>query len=377
MSNANMFVMFILAALTAGCASSVSKDSEPILTNEHYVSLPSDVNGLAGGTRIYVRERMKASTILGGASAPDRVVLFVHGAGTPADVAFDVPREGYSWMAYLAAGGLDVFSMDHTGYGRSTRPASMEDPCNLSPKHRPEFVRDAKACKPFEPAHLSDIDAEWREINAVVDYLRKLRRADRIHLVAWSRGGPRAGGFAARHPNKVHRMVLLAPAYNRNASATAPAKIPPNAALMNTQDRAQFMANWKRQIRCDNQYEPATADSVWSAMLASDPVGAKWGGGVRRAPSTTVWGWTPAVVGKSKIPTLMVVGEHDKQVAPDRVQQLYSDWGSPEKVYVELACSSHNAMWEKNRMALYRASFEWLTKGTVGGERQGTLRLGD
>jgi pimeloyl-ACP methyl ester carboxylesterase len=47
------------------------------------------------------------------------VVLFVHGAGTPAEVSFDVPYKDYSWMAYLAQAGYDVFSVDMTGYGRS------------------------------------------------------------------------------------------------------------------------------------------------------------------------------------------------------------------------------------------------------------------
>ena len=42
----------------------------------------------------------------------DRVVLFVHGAGTPAEVAFDVPYQDYSWMAYLAQAGFDTFSVD-------------------------------------------------------------------------------------------------------------------------------------------------------------------------------------------------------------------------------------------------------------------------
>ncbi len=54
----------------------------------------------------------------------DRVVLFVHGAGTPAEVAFDTPSGDHSWMAYLANAGFDVFSMDTTGYGRSTRPVA-------------------------------------------------------------------------------------------------------------------------------------------------------------------------------------------------------------------------------------------------------------
>ena len=31
-------------------------------------------------------------------------------------------------MGFLARAGFDVFSMDMTGYGRSTRPAAMNDP---------------------------------------------------------------------------------------------------------------------------------------------------------------------------------------------------------------------------------------------------------
>src|SRR5688500_2679798 len=134
---------------------------------------------------------------------------------------------------------------------------------------------------------------------------------------------------------------------------------------MNTQSREQFIANWKRQVSCPHHYETATIESVWTAMLASDAASAKCDSGFSPGPGTTVWCWTPAIVGKSRIPTLMVAGEHDRQVVPDRVKQLYSDWGSPEKVYVELVCSSHNAMWEKNRLTLYRSSLEWLTNGAV------------
>ena len=68
------------------------------------------------------------------------MILFVHGAGTPAEVAFDVPYQDYSWMEYLAGAGFDVFSMDMTGYGRSTRPPAMNDPCNLSREQQATFV---------------------------------------------------------------------------------------------------------------------------------------------------------------------------------------------------------------------------------------------
>jgi hypothetical protein len=43
---------------------------------------------------------------------------------------------------------------------------------------------------------------------------------------------------------------------------------------------------------------------------------------------------------------------------------------------VDLACSSHNAMWERNHLLLFRASLDWLTQGSVNGAKQGTLRLG-
>jgi dienelactone hydrolase len=229
----------LLAVLLAGCAASgPSGNEEQLVTREHYVNVPSKVPGVPQAiTRIYVREKASPAPVAGGPAAGEGVVLFVHGAGTPADVAFDVPREGYSWMAHLAKAGFNVFSMDHTGYGRSTRPAGMDDPCNLPPKEQGAFVRSGTTCKPFQPGYLSDLAAEWDEIDAVVEYLRRLKKVNRVHLVAWSRGGPRAAGFAARHPDKVHRMVLLAPAYLRTTPAAAPDKPPASAAQFNTQSR--------------------------------------------------------------------------------------------------------------------------------------------
>ena len=223
---------------------------------------------------------------------------------------------------------------------------------------------------------MTTIASDWHDIGAVVDYVRALRRVDKVSLLAWSLGGPRAGGFAAQHPEKVHKLVLLAPAYNRAGAAAAPAKNPPDGTAMNTQSRDEFLANWNRQALCEAQYEPAVADAVWSDMLASDPVGATWGTGVRRAPQVPTWGWNQAVVGKMQVPTMMVAGEHDKQVVPDRVREFYADLASPQKVFVDLACSSHNAMWEKNRLLLFRASLEWLTQGTVNGAKDGVQRLG-
>jgi hypothetical protein len=145
---------------------------------------------------------------------------------------------------------------------------------------------------------------------------------------------------------------------------------------MNTQSRADLVALWNRQTGCQGQWDEPTLDAIWSAMMASDPVGATWGSGVRRAPLVTNWGWTQAVVQQMHTPTLMVTGAHDVQVVSSRVRDLYADLGSSKKVLIDLACSSHNAVWEKNHLLLFRASLDWLAKGTVNGSDNGVVRMG-
>ncbi len=375
----NIFVVAVCACVVfVATRSSFSDDSEKLLTIDHFVRVRSTAPSMTGQlAQIYVRERVEAGVALRGRPAADRVALFIHGAGTPAEVAFDVPYQDYSWMAYLARAGFDVFALDTTGYGRSSRPAAMSDPCNLASAAQAQFVPRLipAPCAATFPHGATTIASDWDDIGAVVDYVRALRGVDKLALLAWSLGGPRSGGYTVLHPEKVSKLVLLAPAYNRGAAAAPPAT-PPTGAAFNTQSHEEFVANWDRQVGCADQYDPAVSDAVWTQMLESDPVGATWGTGVRRAPSTATWGWNQAAVAKTQIPTLMVSGAHDKQVAPASVQNLLADLGSTQKVFIDLACSSHNAMWERNHRLLFRASLDWLTLGSVNGQQQGTVRLG-
>jgi pimeloyl-ACP methyl ester carboxylesterase len=223
---------------------------------------------------------------------------------------------------------------------------------------------------------MTTITSDWADIDAAVDYVRRLRGVSKVHLAAWSLGGPRAGGYASQHPEKVGRLVLLAPAYNRATPNDAPREVPAAGAAFTIQSRADFDANWDRQVGCPNQYDPAASLSVWSEMLASDPVGATWSTGVRRAPAVTNWGFNQAMASKMQMPVLAVAGIHDKQVNPERVREFYTDLAAKDKIFIDLGCSSHNAMWERNHLLLFRASLEWLTKGTVNGERTGMLKMG-
>ena len=96
-------IAFLLPAL--------ADDGQKLLTVDHYVAVHSEVPAITGQmSEIYVREVVLAGAALRSAPAADRVVLFVHGAGTPAEVAFDAAYQDYTWMGYLA------------------RPASMSSP---------------------------------------------------------------------------------------------------------------------------------------------------------------------------------------------------------------------------------------------------------
>lgn len=371
--------MSILSAFLAVAIANPSTPSPaasaPLPRRDFYVTVQSTAPAMRGrDAKLFVREIAPA-----GGSAGKGVVLFVHGAGTPAEVAFDVPYRDYSWMQYLANAGFDVFAMDMTGYGRSTRPPAMDDPCNLRQAQQAALIPSkipAQCASTFTTA-MTTMSSDWDDIGAVVDHLRAERHVDRVSLVGWSQGGPRAAGYAAKHPEKVERLVVLAPAYGRLGAAEAPSAPPamPNGA-MTTQSHDEFIANWDRQVGCAAQYEADVAGMVWAEMLASDPVGAKWGTGVRRAPQVPTWGFNQDVASRMTTPFLMISGAHDKQVAPEHVRELYDDLASPEKIFIDLACSSHNAMWEKNHLLLFEASREWLERGTVGGASKGIMKRG-
>jgi len=362
-------IAILLSAILLRCPTTSADDSDYLVTIDHFVPVHSSVPSMTGQiSQIYVRERTRAGLALRSASLANQVVLFVHGAGTPAEVAFDVPYQDYSWMAYLAEAGFDVFAMDLTGYGRSSRPLLMNDSCNLAPKQLAGLFMAPCTANYAHPA--TTLASDWNDISGVVEYVRALRHVDRVNVVAWSLGGPRSGGYVAAHPDKVQKLILLAPAYNLT--------FPNQDVAMTAQSFQDFRTSWDNQVGCPDQYDPSARDSVWSEMMRSDPIGATWGPGIRRAPvvSRGAEDWNAAVAAKVRIPTLLISGEHDKTVPSARVRELYADLGSNQKAFVDLACSSHNALWERNHLLLFRASLEWLTRGTVDGKEDGVLRLG-
>jgi pimeloyl-ACP methyl ester carboxylesterase len=358
----------LLAIALAGCASAPGPDG--LRHTEHRLAITSTAPSMKGQpAELYLREITPAD------GKPRPVVLFVHGAGTPAEVSFDSRMPDYSWMGQVAQAGFDVFAVSLTGYGRSTRPPQMADPCNLAKDRQPGYVTGA--CGPAGKTPLATSTSDWDEVGLVVEHLRRIRGVEKVSLVAWSQGGARVTGFALRHPEQVERIVALAPAYTRDGPLESPTALPVmNDGLMTVQSRPEFLANWDRQAGCPGQYDKTAAGRIFDEMLDSDPVGARWQSGVRRAPIVPIRGFEKTAAGRVKTPFLVITGEQDKQVAPSRVRDFYEDLGSSDKVLVDLACSSHNAMWEVHRDILFDATVQWLRSGRLNGSSQGIVRLG-
>ena len=198
------------------------------VTTERFVPHVSTVPANAGErVGLYLREKTTDAVAAGVArdgGFSEKVVLFVHGGSVPSIPDYDLDYKDYSWMGYLAEAGYDTFAMDQTGYGRSPRPM-MDDACNLAADDQ-VLVTPNPLSEPCTPG-LTTVQSDSDEIDTVVDYIRELRGVDKVSLVGWSAGGRRTGGYAARHPEKVDKLVLFPPGYGRDGPSEAACRVTP------------------------------------------------------------------------------------------------------------------------------------------------------
>jgi pimeloyl-ACP methyl ester carboxylesterase len=327
---------------------------------------------------LYMRERAQANVVQQGNSLTGKVVVFVQGSRQGSTAVFDAPYQDYSWMGYLAqSGGFDTFALDMTGYGFSTRPAPMDDPCNLDPAQQALLAPSVlpEVCPPSYTSQVTTLRSDWDDLDGAVNYVRALRHVDRVSLVGWSFGGSRAGGYAALHPDKVDRLVLLASGLDRDhPTASAPEDAAPGAP-MDLASPAGFSAGWDPQVKCSDQFDPGIREAIWNEAVVAD--GVSWAPGLRRVPPFPTWSWNRSIAEKVQAPTLLISGELDQTVPQQVVRDLYADLRTDHKVFVDMACTSHFAAWETRHLTLFQASLEWLQDGSVNHVRDGSIRLGE
>ncbi|MEA2872234.1 MAG: hypothetical protein QOH67_2210 [Hyphomicrobiales bacterium] len=301
------------------------------------------------GIEIFVRNKRPANMT---SFRPERTVIYVHGATYPSSTAFDLKLDGVSWMEYIASRGYDVYLLDLRGYGKSTRPKEMSEDAAKNPP----IVRGDTAVK---------------DIGTVVDFVLARRNIPRVNLLGWSWGTALMATYTTQNNAKVERLVLYAPSWIRQTPSlvqTGPGPTP--AYRMVSRDAA--MGRWLTGVPEDKKAAliPAGWFDAWAdATWATDPEGAKMNPPVLRAPNGVVQDgleffgdgkpyYDPA---KITVPTLLVLGEWDRDTPPYMAQTLFPLLvNSPAKRFVMLAEGTHTIVMERNRMKLFEAVQSFL-----------------
>src|SRR5881296_142235 len=236
-----------------------------VVTIDHRVPHTSTVPANAGElVYLFLRERFPSNR------DPRKVVLMIHGASVPALAGFDLGGDGYDWALWLAqSGGFDVFMLDFQGSGLSPRP-KMDDPCNAPTADQTRALIPnplSATCPPSYPFQLINSQSDWDELDTVVDYIRRLRRVDKVALVSWSQGAFRAGPYAVQHPEKVESLLFYAPIFNPAGRAGtgsdgfgAPIPLLQPGTPMTLTTRSDLMRLWDPEIKCEGQVEAGIQD---------------------------------------------------------------------------------------------------------------------
>lgn len=295
------------------------------------------------GIDIYVRNKHPAGV---SRYAANKTLIYVHGATYPSETAFDLKLDGFSWMDYIASRGYDVYLLDVRGYGQSTRPPQMQRPATESP--------------PFATTQ----DA-MRDVDAVVEFVKKRRGVDKVNLLGWSWGTATMQWYTSLNSHKVEKLVLYAPVWIRQTASlvqAGPGPVPAYRSVNMEQAKGRWLTGVPEHKKAD--LIPAGWFEAWAAAtIASDPQGAAQQPPVLRAPNGVVvdgqkyWGngvipWKSADI---RVPVLLIKAEWDQDTPSYMAQNLLPTLtGAPYKRYVELGEGTHTIIMEKNRMNLFR-----------------------
>lgn len=336
----NLFRRIVVAtimSLLVGCAAAPSAPKVQALAVDDF-HVPSK----AAGVELFVRNKRQA----GVQTFPsDRIVLFVHGATFPSESTFDLSLDGLSWMDFIARAGYDVYLVDVRGYGGSTRPTTTSE---LAGRGSP----------------IATLAEAVDDVDAAVDFIRRRRNVERINLIGWSWGTAIMGRYAATHGDKVDRLVLYAPLWQRRAEplSTRGVDVKTPYRLVNV---AAVKPRWLAGVAQEKQEQliPRGWFETWvTATLATDPWGSRQTPPLIRAPNgvfvelQTPGEWVPPYDPVAiKAPTLLIKAEWDADTPSYMAQTLFPLLvNAPRKQYVEIGEGTHSIMLERNRMHLFR-----------------------
>jgi pimeloyl-ACP methyl ester carboxylesterase len=320
----------------------------------------AQIDALDPGIRLFVREKMQEGNTQ---FTNENVVLFLHGATAPSTCDFDLGYKDYSWADWMVKRGYVVWMGDYRNYGYSTREKTMDEP---AAKNQP-VTRSYQAL---------------RDIEAMVNHIKRTRGVQKVSLIGWSWGAMMAGYYASLHSENVHKLVLYAPLYNFNDHTN----LGPGSALQNKRKPYEFnfalgayrfaseaanTGRWNGEIPLENKDEyrdAAVPAAFWSECMATDPSSNMRNPPSLRAPNGVLEDSFYQATGRplwnaSSIyaPTLLIAGAYDTWSYPEDREGLMRDLvHAPAKRSVLIPDATHFVLFEKNRSQFFEEVLKFL-----------------
>jgi len=261
---------------------------------------------------------------------PRPVLVFVHGSSISSRPSFDltVPGAGeYSMMNVFARGGYDTWTLDHEGYGRSSRT-------------------DGNA----------DIASGVEDLKAATEVIARETGRARFHFYGGSSGALRAGAFAMARPDRVDRLILEAFTWTGKGSPTL-GKRAENLAYFRANNRRPRGRDMIRSIFTRDK--PGTSDPRVAEALADAEL--QFGDTI---PTGTYLDMTAnlPVVDPTKVaaPVLLVRGEHDGIATEEDLLDFFRRLPNPDRQFIILAGAAHAVALGHTRQQLWHVMRAFL-----------------
>lgn len=259
-----------------------------------------------------------------GEGGPRGTILWVHGSSMASQPTFDLQVPGIpdaSAMDVFVRQGYECWCVDHEGYGRSS-------------KHRDITC---------------DIANGADDLSAASAYILERNGGTKLFVYGISSGALRAAAFAARHPERVRRLVLDAFVWTGEGSPTL-------------DDRQRKLPGWlaagkRRPIDRDfvrsifTRDHPGTGDdrlveAFADAILALDD-------SVPLGTYIDMCEHLPVVQPEQILcPTIILRGEYDGIAALPDLLAFFARLPHPDRQFVILQGIAHASLQQKNRNIL-------------------------
>jgi alpha-beta hydrolase superfamily lysophospholipase len=261
---------------------------------------------------------------------PRPVMFFVHGSSASALPSFDLSlpgRDDLSIMNVAARWGYDVWTMDHEGYGRSTRTDGN-----------------------------SDIASGVADLKAAAEIVQRETGETRVSMMGESSGALRVGAYASDQPDRVARIVLQAFTYTGQGSPT----------LSKRAEQMEYYQHHNRRPRnaamlasIFTRDKPGLTDpDVIDAFIKAEMV---YGDSV---PSGTYLDMTAnlPVVHPDRVlaPTLLVSGQYDGIAQLSDICDFFQKLPNGDKQITIIPGAAHTLVNSQQRFAFWRVLKSWL-----------------